>query len=29
VFWPQLVALVIYAGFMLTMASRRLKQQWT
>jgi ABC-2 type transport system permease protein len=29
VFWPQLLALVIYAAFMLTMASRRLKRQWT
>ena len=29
VFWPQLIALVIYATFMLTMASRRLKRQWT
>jgi drug efflux transport system permease protein len=29
VFWPQLLALVIYATFMLTMASRRLRQQWT
>jgi ABC-2 type transport system permease protein len=29
VFWPQLVALVIYATFMLTMASLRLKRQWT
>ena len=29
VFWPHLVALGIYAAFMLTMASRRLKQQWT
>jgi ABC-type multidrug transport system permease subunit len=29
VFWPQLVALVIYASFMLAMASRRLKGQWT
>ena len=26
VFWPQLVALAVYAAFMLTMASRRLKQ---
>jgi ABC-2 type transport system permease protein len=29
VYWLQLVALVIYAGFMLTMASLRLKRQWT
>jgi ABC-2 type transport system permease protein len=29
VFWPQLVALVIYAGFMLAMASSRLRRQWT
>jgi ABC-2 type transport system permease protein len=29
VFWLQLVALAIYAGFMLTMASLRLKRQWT
>ena len=29
VFWPQLAALVIYAVFMLTMASRRLSRQWT
>ena len=28
-FWPQLVALAIYAAFMLTMASRRLHRQWT
>jgi ABC-2 type transport system permease protein len=29
VFWRQLVALAIYATFMLAMASRRLKRQWT
>ena len=29
VFWPQLVALALYAAFMLTMASKRLKKQWT
>jgi len=29
VFWPQLVALAVYATFMLTMASRRLHRQWT
>ena len=29
IFWPQLVALAIYAAFMLTMASRRLHRQWT
>jgi ABC-2 type transport system permease protein len=29
VFWPQLVALTVYAAFMLTMASRRLHRQWT
>jgi ABC-2 type transport system permease protein len=29
VFWPQLIALTIYAAFMLTLASRRLKRQWT
>ena len=29
IFWPQLVALAIYAGLMLTLASRRLKRQWT
>jgi ABC-2 type transport system permease protein len=29
VFWPQLVALAIYAALMLTMASRRLHRQWT
>jgi ABC-2 type transport system permease protein len=28
VFWRQLVALLIYAMFMLTMASRRLKRDW-
>jgi ABC-2 type transport system permease protein len=28
VFWPQLVALALYATFMLAMASRRLKKQW-
>jgi drug efflux transport system permease protein len=28
VFWHQLAALVIYATFMLTMASRRLKRSW-
>jgi drug efflux transport system permease protein len=29
VFWPELAALVVYAAFMLTMASRRLNRQWT
>jgi ABC-2 type transport system permease protein len=29
IFWPQLVALALYAAFMLTMASRRLHRQWT
>ena len=29
VFWPHLVALAVYAAFMLTMASRRLHGQWT
>ena len=29
VFWTQLLALAIYATFMLSMAARRLKQQWT
>jgi ABC-2 type transport system permease protein len=29
VFWPQLLALAIYAAFMLTMASKRLNRQWT
>jgi ABC-2 type transport system permease protein len=29
VFWPDLAALALYAAFMLTMASRRLKRQWT
>ena len=29
VFWPQLVALAVYAALMLTMASRRLHRQWT
>ena len=29
VFWMQLVALTIYATFMLMMAARRLTQQWT
>jgi ABC-2 type transport system permease protein len=28
VFWPQLLALLIYATFMLGMASRRLKRSW-
>jgi len=28
-FWPQLVALAVYATFMLGMAARRLKRQWT
>lgn len=28
VFWPQLVALLVYATLMLTMASRRLKKSW-
>jgi ABC-2 type transport system permease protein len=28
VFWTQLLALAVYAGFMLTMASRRLKKDW-
>ncbi|HVH26245.1 MAG TPA: ABC transporter permease [Vicinamibacterales bacterium] len=28
-FWPDLAALALYATFMLTMASRRLKRQWT
>jgi ABC-2 type transport system permease protein len=28
-FWPDLAALALYAAFMLTMASRRLKRQWT
>jgi len=29
VFWLQLLALALYAVFMLSMAARRLKQQWT
>jgi ABC-2 type transport system permease protein len=29
IFWPDLAALALYAAFMLTMASRRLKRQWT
>jgi ABC-2 type transport system permease protein len=29
VYWLDLVALAVYAAFMLTMASRRLKRQWT
>ena len=29
IFWPQLVALAVYAALMLTMASRRLHRQWT
>jgi ABC-2 type transport system permease protein len=29
VFWVDLLALAIYATFMLTMASRRLRRQWT
>jgi ABC-2 type transport system permease protein len=29
IFWPQLVALVIYAAVMLAVASRRLHRQWT
>lgn len=29
VFWTQLVALAVYAAFMLWMASRRLKKQWS
>jgi ABC-2 type transport system permease protein len=29
VYWPDLVALAVYAAFMLTMASRRLHRQWT
>ena len=29
VFWPQLVALAVYAALMLAMASRRLHRQWT
>lgn len=28
-FWPQLLALAVYAALMLTMASRRLHRQWT
>jgi ABC-2 type transport system permease protein len=28
-FWPDLAALALYAAFMLTMASKRLKRQWT
>jgi ABC-2 type transport system permease protein len=28
-FWPQLAALAVYAGLMLTLASKRLKHQWT
>jgi ABC-2 type transport system permease protein len=28
-FWQQLLALAVYATFMLTMAARRLKQSWT
>ena len=28
VFWRELVALLIYASFMLTMASLRLKRSW-
>ena len=29
IFWTQLVALAIYAGLMLALASRRLNRQWT
>lgn len=29
VFWPQLLALAIYAAFMLTLASRRLRRSWS
>jgi ABC-2 type transport system permease protein len=29
VFWTELLALLVYAAFMLTMASRRLKRQWS